>query len=83
VSSEWSVERQIDDLHSAAQVGDFARVNEIRVTLDREAATAKQHEAVNRLRGAETAHEIFRAITALKRAFLDGTPGNDGWPRRF
>lgn len=54
------------------------------LTLDgHHAQTEAERKAVHRLRAAEDRTQLRFAISAVERAFLDGKPGLDGWPRRL
>jgi len=51
--------------------------------LEMEAQRPAEKFAVERLKSAPDRDAAMRCIGTLKHAFLNGTPGSDGWPRKF
>lgn len=46
-------------------------------------ATEAGRDAIYLLKSASRREQVYRAIVAIQHALLDGTPGVDGWPRRY
>jgi hypothetical protein len=62
---------------------DWGEVESVRMHLDLEANTKPQKEAVAGLRHALQRGNLAMIAQQIQKAFLDGTPGADGWPRKF
>ena len=61
---------------------DWDAIRSAAMSLDLEARTQQQKDAVQRLKQASTIGAATRAAESISRAFLDGKPGADGWPCR-
>ena len=77
-----------DDL--IAKIGDavrrtpinWAAIRGVYLSLSGDARTDEQKSAVDSLKHASDRPGVERAATAVQRAFLEGKPGANGWPRR-
>lgn len=79
-----SVDALVDQIRRAA--ADSIQWDAIRgaaIDLDVRAQTQEQIAAVAKLKSVSDSISVLRATCAVERAFLDGKPGVDGWPRRF
>jgi hypothetical protein len=62
---------------------DWDAIRSAKVSLRVEARTIEQKSAVETLMLASDRPAVQQAASAIERAFLEGMPGDDGWPRRF
>ncbi len=79
------IEQAIADVERAceSEPPDWDLIRSATMSLDTAASTPEKKAAVERLKRAGDRHRVRRALDAVRRAFLSGKPGPDGWPRRF
>ncbi len=80
-----AIEQHVADIREACRHEpiNWAVIRNATSDLSRAGQTADQQSAIKDLARATYRHAVERAANAIERAFLDGTPGADGWPRRF
>lgn len=62
---------------------DWDLIRSAAISLDIQSETKQQVAAVEKLKSAADLMSVLRATLAAERAFLQGKPGADGWPRNF
>lgn len=80
---EWSIDGRIARIRQACAADpiDWNAIRGAAIGLDREAKTKDQKAAVQQLKDAADQRQILMAVGSIQRAFLQGKPDADGWPR--
>jgi hypothetical protein len=79
------IDECIDQISQASRRDpiDWVAIRAVAIRIETEARTEEQKVAADKLKRASDVTRVSMALGAIQRAFLQGKPDADGWPRRF